>query len=53
MDGEKLCPLVRRPCDSDCAWFFGECDECAILAIACELTKFRIAFNQINKEEIY
>lgn len=34
MDGEKLCPLVRRPCDSDCAWFCDDCGECSIHLMA-------------------
>lgn len=34
MDGEKLCPLVRRPCDSACAWYVDDSGECSIHLLA-------------------
>lgn len=34
MEGEKLCPLVRRPCDENCAWYCNDYDKCSIWVMA-------------------
>ena len=49
MEGEKLCPLVRRPCDENCALYDEAYCSCTIRSIANELGMIRTALSMIEE----